>query len=555
MMSFYVFIICYFFINMANAINIENFANDYIKKAKQFYPLIGTVYANDNSFINPLDKKNIINVEKFQKEQIDLLHTLEPNKNDAITYQILELDLNNGIKSLHQKISYYLPINQIFSWHLEFLVLGSGSNDHVFNTAADYDNWAQKMDNFGDFLNSSIDVMREGITQNITLQKSLVLRTIPQFEDIANTKLTDNPLYLAIKLLNNNKDITEKDKIRITNEYTQIITNKLLPLYTKIAFFLKNEYLPHSSQDTGIGQFVGGQDYYKLMIKNQAETDLSADEIHELGLQEVAKIAKEIDIHKTDEQSPCFKTEQEILDYLENISKTVNKNVDKLFNIVPKTPLVIKQVEKYRESGASPHYMPGDLTKNRSGIYYMPIVDATKISKQNAALEATFIHEATPGHHYQISLAQENINLSQFRKDFFSTAMCEGWALYTESLGGELGLYQDRFEYLGYLEMSMMRAIRLVVDTGLHAKGWTKDEAVAYSKKYLSQSDEEIINSIERYMALPGQALSYKIGYFKIIEILEKQKKLFGDKFDIKLFHDNLLKNGTVPLFILEKNV
>ncbi len=165
------------------------------------------------------------------------------------------------------------------------------------------------------------------------------------------------------------------------------------------------------------------------------------------------------------------------------------------------------------------------------------------------------MHEATPGHHYQISLAQENISLSQFRKDFFSTAMCEGWALYTESLGKELGLYQDKFEYLGYLEMSMMRAIRLVVDTGLHAKGWTKDDAVTYSKKYLSQPDDEIINSIERYMALPGQALSYKIGYFKIIEILEKQKKIFGDKFDIKIFHDSLLKNGTVPLFILEKNV
>jgi uncharacterized protein (DUF885 family) len=540
---------------MANAINVENFANDYIKKAKQFYPLIGTVYTNDNAFINPLDKKNIINVEKFQKEQTELLHTLNPNKNDAITYRILELDLNNSVKYLQQKIPYYLPVNQIFSWHLEFLVIGSGSNDHIFNTLDDYDNWAQKMHNFADFLNSSIDVMRDGINQNITLQKSLVLRMITQFEEIANTKLTDNPFYLAIKLLDNNKHITEKDKIRITNEYTQIISHKLLPIYKKIAFFLKNEYLPHSSQDTGVGQFVGGQDYYNFMIKNQAETDLSADEIHELGLQEVAKIVKEIDIYKTEEQSPYFKTEQEILDYLENISKTVNQNVEKLFNILPKTPLVIKQVEKYRESGASPHYMPGDLTKNRPGIYYMPIIDATKISKQNAALEATFIHESTPGHHYQISLAQENINLSQFRKDFFSTAMCECWALYTESLGKELGLYRDKFEYLGYLEMSMMRAIRLVVDTGLHAKGWTKDDAVTYSKKYLSQPDEEIINSIERYMALPGQALSYKIGYFKIIEILEKQKKLFGDKFDIKIFHDNLLKNGTVPLFILEKNV
>jgi len=540
---------------MANGMTVENFANNYTKKAKQFYPLIGSVYTNDCAFINPLDKNNIIGVEKFQKEQIELIRALETNKNDVITYQILELDLNNSIKYLQQKIPYYLPVNQIFSWHLEFLVIGSGSNDHIFNSANDYDNWAQKMNIFGDFLKSSIDVMRDGIKQNITLQKSLVLRMIPQFEDIANIKLTDNPLYLAIKLLDNNKNITEKDKIRITNEYTQIITNKLLPLYEKIVFFLKNEYLPHASQDTGVGQFIGGQDYYSFMIKTQAETDLSADEIHELGLQEVAKIAKEINIYKTDEQSPYFKTEQEILDYLADILKTVNKNVGKLFNIIPKTPIIIKQIEKYRESGASPHYMPGDLTKNRPGIYYMPIIDATKISKQNAALEATFVHEATPGHHYQISLAQENISLSQFRKDFFSTAMCEGWALYTESLGKELGLYQDKFEYLGYLEMSMMRAIRLVVDTGLHAKGWTKDDAVTYSKKYLSQPDDEIINSIERYMALPGQALSYKIGYFKIIEILEKQKKIFGDKFDIKIFHDSLLKNGTVPLFILEKNV
>ncbi len=551
----------FFYISMANAITIDQFSDKYVLDAKQFFPLAGYKYENDSSFINMFDSKKIENVKNFYTEKLEFLNknfnTKDLNYNDLITYKILKQSLENDINSFNYKINHLLALNQISSIHLHFIFLGSGSGDHIFKTTKDYENWLEKMDTFANSMEDVLFIMQEGIDKKIVLQKSLIEKMIPQFESVINSKLEENPFYSSVLLL-------KEDNDNIAKRYADLINNKIIPVYKKILIFLKEKYIPNAGQDTGICQYVGGDDYYKFLIKLHAETDLTPDEIHNLGLKEVAKIEKEIEeikikINFTGSQKDLlssknvkhFKTEKEILDYLENIHQTVNKNVGKLFSVFPKTPFIIKEVEKYRAASASPMYIPGDLTKNLPGIYYVPIINPSDFSNASG-LESTFVHEAIPGHHYQISLQQENINLSKFRKEVLFTAMVEGWALYTESLGKELGVYRDPLEYLGYLNMSMMRAVRLVVDTGLHSKHWTKQQAIDYSKKYLLDSDKEIENSIERYMAIPGQALSYKIGYFKIIEMRDKYQKQLGDKFDLRSFHDALIANGSVTIEILE---
>ncbi len=562
----------FIFIHMANATNltIDQFSGEYAQESKKYFPATDCKYENNNQFINVYNDKIISKVKDFYKIKLDFLqknyNINSLNADDLITYKILKQSLENNLKSFDYKIGRLLPLNQIFSMHLDFPVLGSGSSYHIFKTANDYQNWALKMKTFAESLYDAINLMQEGIDKKIVLQKSLIEKIIPQFQTIINIPIEENPFYSSVLLLQNNKEISNQDKENIIKQYKDIVTEEIIPAYKKVLEFLKHKYLPNAGKDTGIGQYENGDQYYQFVIKFFAESDLNPDKIHDMGLQEVNKIAEQIKeiqkemnfegtLHdflqsiKTDPKVTHFNTEQEVLDYLNNISKTVNKNVHKLFTVFPKTPLVIKPIEKFRAESSSAMYMPGDLEKGLPGIFYIPIINPQDIG-DNKGLEATFVHEATPGHHYQLSLQQENPKIGKFRKEIWFAAMGEGWALYTESLGLELGCYVNKFEYLGYLNMSMLRAIRLVVDTGLHAKGWTRQQAIDYSKQYLVDSDQEIIAAIERYMAVPGQALAYKIGYFKIIEMKEKYQKLLGKKFDIREFHDILLVNGSVPLYV-----
>ncbi len=347
-----------------------------------------------------------------------------------------------------------------------------------------------------------------------------------------------------------------------------MIKEKVAPAYRKMSDFLKNEY--KGRETSGIADIPNGEAFYKHQIKLYTTTDMTADEIHQLGLSEVARISAEMEkvkeevgfkgdlksffnnVRDNKELMP-FKTSEEVIANFNAIYERVKPNVDKLFNVTPKTAFEVRQTEAFREKSASAEYNPGSLDGTRPGIFYVPVPDPATYNVYSD--ESLFLHEAIPGHHYQISLTQENPELPEFRKTLWYSGYGEGWALYSESLGKELGLYTDPYQYFGTLGAEMHRAVRLVVDTGLHSKGWTREQAIQYSLDNEAESEEGIISEIERYMANPGQALSYKIGQLKIRELREKAESELGDNFQIGEFHNQVLETGAVPLQLLEDKI
>jgi uncharacterized protein (DUF885 family) len=297
---------------------------------------------------------------------------------------------------------------------------------------------------------------------------------------------------------------------------------------------------------------------------------MTADEIHQLGLTEVARISSEMEkikqqvgyegdlksffshVRNKKELMP-FKEPQEVIDNFNAIYEAMKPQLLQLFDTKPKTAFEVRRTEAFRENSASAEYNPGSLDGTRPGIFYTPIPDATKYNVYSD--ESLFLHEAIPGHHYQISLTQESTVLPEFRKMLWYSGYGEGWALYSESLGKELGLYTDPYQYFGMLGAEMHRAIRLVVDTGIHSKGWTREQAIQYSLENEAESEAGIISEIERYMANPGQALSYKIGQLKIQELRQRAETTLGTDFDIREFHNQILETGCVPLALLEDKI
>jgi uncharacterized protein (DUF885 family) len=356
----------------------------------------------------------------------------------------------------------------------------------------------------------------------------------------------------------------------LTKVYTDVINNKIIPAYKELHDFMATEYLNAGRASSGIQGIPDGDAYYAHQIKLYTTTNMTAAEIHEIGLKEVARISAEMEavkkqvgfngnlkeffteVRNKKELMP-FTEPQQVVDNFNAIHKKMMPKVNALFSKQPKTPFEVRRTEAFREASASAEYNPGSLDGTRPGIFYVPIPDVTLYNTYSD--EDLFLHEAIPGHHFQISLTQENENLPEFRKSLWYSAYGEGWALYTESLGKELGLYTDPYQYFGMLGAEMHRAVRLVVDTGLHSKGWSREKAIQYSLDNEAESEASITAEIERYMANPGQALSYKIGQLKIMELRAKAKANLGDDFDIKVFHEKVLELGCVPLALLEEQI
>jgi uncharacterized protein (DUF885 family) len=366
-------------------------------------------------------------------------------------------------------------------------------------------------------------------------------------------------------------EVPAADRQRLTQAYQQAISTQLVPAYQKLATFLQQEYLPKARTTTGIQDVPGGADIYQYYVKYWTTTDKSPADIYKTGQQEVkringemVKVKDQVGFKGTLEQfftylrtNPKFtpyQTPEEVLNAFRAIQTRIEPNLAKMFGRTPKTPFEIRQTEAFRAASASAEYNQGSPDGSRPGIFYVPILDA-KTFNTTSGMESLFLHEAIPGHHYQISLQQENESLPKFRRFSWYGAYGEGWALYTESLGKELGLYTDPYQYMGALGDEMHRAVRLVVDVGMHTKGMTRDEAIQYMMANQAISEEGAIAEIERYMAIPGQALSYKTGQLKIKELREKYEKELGEKFKLSTFHDELLKDGTMPLRIVEKKM
>ena len=483
------------------------------------------------------------------------------------SYEIIKWEVEIG-KNLLKQPTNLLPVHQFWGTHLTMGQFAGGTSAQPFKTEQDYTNFLKRMDKYSVWIDSAMVYMKKGMAKGVVLPKSLTVKLIPQFAEMATPKIEDNLFYSAIKLMPDS--FPESIKKDLTAKYTATINDKLIPKYKKMADFLNKEYLPASRTTSGIGSLPFGKDLYAAYVKQWTTTDMTPEAIHELGLKEVARLTAEMEKVKTQvgfkgtlieffeevrnkkELKPFTKPEEVIANF-QSIYTRIKPNVDKLFALQPQTKFEIRRTEAFREQTASAEYNQGTADGTRPGIFYVPIPDVANYNMYGD--EDLFLHEAIPGHHFQISLQQENKSLPDFRKFNWFGAYGEGWALYTESLGKELGLYQDPYQYFGMLGNEMHRAVRLVVDTGLHAKGWTREQAIKYSLANEAESEASIIPEIERYMAIPGQALSYKIGQLKIMELRKKAETKMGAKFDIKKFHEKVLESGVMPLALLEQKI
>lgn len=490
------------------------------------------------------------------------------DNNDQITFDILKRDIELGLEGLTYPDNL-MPLNQFYGFHLSFAQLGSGTVIQPFATKKDYENWEKRMHVGAAYMDSSIVYFKRGIAANVVLPRALVEKVIPQLQSFQVADIKQSTFYGPLN--NFPKDFTEADKAKFTKEYTQIIQLEIIPAYTRLAQFLQAEYLPKSRATSGISAIPNGDAYYQYLIRVLTTTNKPADEIYQTGLSEVKRIRTEMEkikdgvsfkgdlkaffeFMRTDKQFMPYQKPAEVLAAFKTIHQKMEPALKTMFGRVPKSPFEIRQTEAFRAASASAEYFQGSEDGTRPGIFYVPILDATKFNT-TSGMESLFLHEAIPGHHYQISLQQENGKLPKFRRFGGNSAYAEGWALYTESLGKELGLYTDPFQYMGALGDEMHRAIRLVVDAGLHSKNMTREQAIAYMMSNEPISEEGAVAEIERYMAIPAQALSYKIGALKIREIRERLSKEVGTKFKLSDFHDEILKDGNMPLDVMENKM
>ena len=571
LMSILVFFSCNF--NNDKSLEIAQVFENYYQESLKLYPLQATSQGDlrYNDFLpNDLSdefRKKEKEFYTFYKSQLNNFpdHTL--NENDLLSKKVLLWECDLSLKRLTFN-EQYTPINQMWTLQLTIGQYAAGLSAQPFKTVKDYNDWLKRIDDYLIWLETAEERMKQGIKNEIVLPKSLIKKVIPQLKTILNPDLNQNLFFSPARQFP--ESFSDKDKSILTEKYTEMVLNKIIPAYKKLSDFMSDQYLDAGRSSSGISAFEDGLDYYNYSIKLYTTTELTADEIHNIGLKEVAKISSEMEKIKTkvgfngdlksffnhvrelDELIP-FNEPQEVIDNFNKIHEKMTPQVNKLFGLQPKTPFEVRRTESFREASASAEYNPGSLDGTRPGIFYVPIPNIEEYNYFSD--EDLFLHEAIPGHHYQISLQQENTSLPSFRKSLWYSSYGEGWALYSESLGEELGLYDDPYQYFGMLSAEMHRAIRLVVDTGLHTKGWSREKAIQYSLDNEAESEAGITSEIERYMANPGQALSYKIGQLKIRELRSNAEQKLGDKFDIKIFHEKVLESGCIPLQLLEEKI
>ncbi|WEK20909.1 MAG: DUF885 domain-containing protein [Candidatus Pedobacter colombiensis] len=559
---------------LKNSKDIAILFDAYWEKNSKFFPLDATSQG-DNRYNDQLPNDGTQafrdSLKNFYQDYLTKIERFNPadlNNNDKISYDIFKYDLQVKLEGLKWN-TWMMPINQFSSLPLTIGQLGSGEAFQPFKTVKDYENWLGRIKGFSIWVDTAIANFRYGMAAGVVLPKPLVEKMIPQMTAMIVTNPEKSLFYDPLRKMPN--DFSAADKARITIQYKQAILDEIVPAYAKLGTFFKDEYLSKARTTDGISAIPDGKDIYKYDVKYWTTTDKTPEEIYQTGLTEVKRIRNEMDsvknkvgfkgsltefftYLKTDPKFTPYKSPKEVLAAFNAIYDKIKPQLTKLYGKVPKTPFEIRQTEAFRAASASAEYMPGSPDGSRPGIFYIPILDASKFNI-TSGMESLFLHEAIPGHHYQISLQQENKDLPKFRRFAWYGAMGEGYALYSESLGKELGLYTDPYQYMGALGDEMHRAVRLVVDVAIHTRNMSREEAIKYMMSNEAISEDAATAEIERYMALPAQALSYKIGALKIRALRSKYQKELGAKFKIVDFHDEILKDGLMPLSVLEQKM
>ena len=507
---------------------------------------------------------------EFNRRWLQRLQGLDVSKVEGqarLSHEIL-------VESLQEQIAgeafpdWQQPLNQFVSVPHYIVMLGSGSSAQPFKTVKDYDDWLARAGKVPALFEQAIANMREGVQAGVVQPRLLMQKVLPQLDGVVSDDPQKTPFWGPISNLP--ADFSDADKKRLTEAYTAMINQQLVPAFRGLRTYLADEYIPVARETHGLGALPNGAEWYAHLAKSTTTTSLTPAKIHQIGLDEVARLRTELEQLKTEvgfegdlksffkymstDPKFTFKSEDAILKDYRDLEAKVNQKVPELFSLMPKAAFEIRPVEAFRAaSEAAGSYMSPSEDGTRPGIFYLNTYDLP--ARKSWARDSLYLHEAIPGHHFQLALQQELEGVPAFRRFGGQTAYIEGWGLYAESLGKELGVYADPYQRFGQLSAEIWRAIRLVVDTGLHSKGWTREQVLEYMHDNSGLSETDAIAEAERYMAIPGQALAYKIGQLKITELRNKAQQELGDKFDIREFHAQVLGDGSLPLAVLETKI
>ena len=490
---------------------------------------------------------------------------------DLLSFEIFRWSLDDEASELKPGIAdrfALLALNQFNGAQIIFPREMQSRGEHAWNRPKDYDDAIRSMLRFTNTIESAIAAMREGIKQDVVQPRAIVTRMIAQAEIFADGDPDTSLFMMPRKTMPDN--ISEAERARIDGAYREAVEGQLVPAYRRLHDFLKNEYLPHARESIGLSGIPGGKDMYLYLVKSETSSDLTPDAIHALGLADLKRIEAEMERVKTEtgfsgsladfreflHRDPRFKFKDRaaMLAEFTNVKERVETRLGELFLTKPKANLTFRFYESYiAPDRPAAEYQPGSADGRRPGIVYL---NASELgTRPTYTSEVLAVHEGIPGHHMQVAVTMENSALPRFRRFGYETAFTEGWALYAETLGRELGLYTDLYQKFGALTFDAWRSSRLVVDTGIHWLGWTRFQAIAFLQTHASLSENEAAEEVDRYIAIPAQALSYKIGEREILDLRMRAQATLGAKFDIRRFHEAVLKDGAMPLPILDAKI
>jgi uncharacterized protein (DUF885 family) len=507
-----------------------------------------------------------------EMKRLDAIDRTALSREDRIAYDVFRYQ-GRQLLDFYERgiiaIQAQLPIDHFSGEHVFYPDICSGKSVAPFDTVQDYDNGLERLEGYALYLERTIGRMREGMAAGHTQPRLVMENILDQLARQMDGGVEASPFYQPIKDLPD--DFAATDRERLARAYRAVIDERVFGAYRKLQEFIRTEYLAASREaKPGLVSMKDGPALYKALIEQNTTTDMSAEEIHRIGLDEVARIRhdmlaikdrvgfngtlKEFFGHLRTDPQFKFASKQALLDGYNAIRARVDVAVPKLFSLTPRSPFEIRPVPGYSEENeAAGSYRQGTPDGTRAGIFYVNTYDL--LSRTTPGMETLFLHEAIPGHHFQISLAQENEALPNFLRFGGNTAFVEGWALYAESLGPELGMFTDPYQAFGSLDDEMLRAMRLVVDTGIHAMGWTRAQAIQYMLDNSAQSETEARTEVERYIAIPGQALAYKVGALTIRRLRTEAEQALGDRFDPREFHAQVLDTGALPMAVLEAKI
>jgi uncharacterized protein (DUF885 family) len=492
---------------------------------------------------------------------------------DRLSYEVFTLNRESALADFEFP-ERLMPINQFYSFANSFAQLGSGKGAQPFANVKDYEDWLSRAAKYPVVFDQAITNMREGVKQNLVQPRVLMEKLLPQLD--ANIVEDPEKSIFWGPVTNMPAAIPAAERERLTAAYRALITTQVVPAYKRLRAYIADEYLPRTRDTFGMGALPNGAAWYAHKVRDNTTRSLTPAQVHQIGLDEVKRIhdgmravAKDLGYDKPVKTLPelkvffdwmksrddmYFSSREELLKTYQDFDANVAPILSNYFNLRPKTAYEVRLVEPFREASASSgQYQGPSLDGKRPGIFFVNAYDLK--ARPRSALAALSLHEAAPGHHFQIALQRELGDLPMFRRFSRDTAYIEGWGLYAEYLGYEMGIYKDPVQRFGALDAELWRAIRLVTDTGIHFKGWTRQQTLDYMFANSPAEETRAVSEAERFSAIPGQALAYKIGQLKLIELRRRAEKALGKKFDVRIFHDEVLKDGAVPLDVLEAKI